>query len=107
MERSVQRYQFRLSWRGQTFVSSGRILEGEEERTLQLWMRSPEHPTILLEVVDGDDDEDLFRRLHLIAGYRGVDVLGYRPESDVGEYRPVPGGPTEVQLPNPKGLLPR
>jgi hypothetical protein len=106
MERSVQRYSFRLNWRGQTFVSSGRILEGEEELKLQVWLRSPEHPTIILEVVDGRDRDDLWGRLHLVAGYRGIDVLGFRLEGSLDTWAPLPNGPTPVTLPSPKGLLP-
>ena len=106
MERSVQRYQFRLNWRNQTFVSSGRIVEGEDERTLQVWMRSAEHPTILLEVIDGRDLDDLWSRLHKVAGYRGINVLGFKIEGSRDEWAPLPHGPTEVTLPNPKGLLP-
>ncbi len=104
MERHVQRYQFRMIWRGQTFETSGRILRSPDTVTLQVWMRSPEQPDILLEVLDGRDDADLWRRLHLLSGFRGVEVLEYRPEGGGREaWAPVPGGPTPVQL-APKGF---
>ncbi|MCA9545180.1 MAG: hypothetical protein KC613_12340 [Myxococcales bacterium] len=107
MERHVQRYQFRMIWRGQTFETSGRILRSPEELKLQVWMRSPEQPDILLEVLDGVDEADLWRRLHLLAGYRGVDVLEYRTErSGRDGWAPMPGGPTPVQA-APKGFQDR
>lgn len=97
MERHVQRYQFRMIWRGQTFETSGRVLQGPEELKLQVWMRSPEQPDILLEVLDGEDEADLWRRLHLLAGYRGVEVLEYRSKRGTRDgWAPLPGGPTPV-----------
>lgn len=101
MERRAERYQFRMALRGLTFESGGRVLyEPDGEMTLQIWMRTPEQPDILLEVAEGRDLDDLWRRLHLLAYVRGLVVSEYRTERGArGGWEPIPHGPTPTRDP--------
>lgn len=101
MERRAERYQFRMSLRNVAFESSGRIVyEPDGLMTLQIFMRTPDQPDILLEVADGRTLDDLWKRLHALAYVRGLQMHEYRTErGERGGWEAVPFGPTPVRDP--------
>jgi hypothetical protein len=102
MERRAERYQFRMTLRGVNFETWGRILfEPDGELTLQVWLLSAESSPILLEVAEGKDQDDLWRRLHILCQVRGLVVSELRKErGERGGWEPIPHGPTPP--PDPK-----
>lgn len=90
-----------MSIRGYHFETSGRILyESDGEMILQIWMRTPDQPEMLLEVAGGRDEDDLWRRLHELAYVRALVVTEYRTERDErGGWEPIPFGPTPARDP--------
>jgi hypothetical protein len=102
MEPSVQRYTFRLHWRGQTDDCRGRILQIDGKYKLEVGMRSPEHEAILLEVVGQTDEEALWPLFWRLCEYRGIVPVQYRVAAPtLGPWNPVPGRPEDFKEPDP------
>lgn len=92
MESKVERFVFRCTWRGDSAEFGGRIVEDEEGAfTMQMWMRSPQHSNILIEVAPVDDRDDLWPLFMKACEHRGVRPTEYRLDDPRGEWQPLPG----------------
>lgn len=102
MEPNVRRFTFRLLWRGQTDDCSGRILQIDGNYKLQVWMRSPEHQSILLEVLGERDEAAVWPLFWRLCEYRGIVPLQYRAATPApGPWEALPGRPDDFAEPEP------
>lgn len=91
MERQVERYTFRLQSRKQTGEYDGRVLIDDGLFTLQIWMRTPEQPNILLEVKALPERAALWPLFRVLCEHRGVVPLEMRStDGALGPWEPIP-----------------
>ncbi len=92
MEPQVERYAFRIRCRGETATCGARILVEGGRYSLQMWMRSPEQPNVLLEVQPVRSRQALWPLFRKICAYRGVDLIEHRRDHGThkDDWKPVP-----------------
>ena len=92
MERPIERYAFRLRIRQQIVEHEGRLRREEDGRcSLQVWVRTPEQPNILLTVDPVKRAEavwPLFRALCAHRGYAPVEMRAV--DGTPGPWTPIP-----------------
>ncbi len=94
MEPRVDRYTFRLEFRGEFGECGGRVVVGDDGLArLQVWMFTSEQRNVLLEVTGCDDVGDLWPLFRKVCDYRGVKALQYRRiRPSFGPWEDVPHG---------------
>ena len=93
MEHTVRRFRFRVRGRGVVVECDARIVDSPgDERLLQAWLSTPEHPHLLLEVGPVHTDAAAFTLFRQLCAHRELEPLearAYGPRGP-GEWGPFP-----------------
>ena len=95
MERTVERYKFRLHLYGSPGEYSGRIIIDGKMETLQIWYKTPNEPNGLLEVGPVDKRKAMWPLFRRLCEYKGIIPLEFRRtqlSTGPAPWEPIPGG---------------
>lgn len=93
-EQAVQRFRFRIKIRSSVSEFPGRAISDGEQVKLQVWIKTPEHENMILEVAPVESLDVAWPLFLALAEYRGVVPLEYRTADKgaaLGAWQPLPG----------------